>query len=97
MFRTPCPTRWRKLSCARGDSGKIAREGLIAVTPRAASSGKGFVLPLPTQSISQELTGDRRISLYPIYREDTLMGRGILLWLLGVPLPIIILLALFWH
>jgi hypothetical protein len=25
------------------------------------------------------------------------MGRGILLWLLGVPLPIIILLALFWH
>jgi hypothetical protein len=25
------------------------------------------------------------------------MGRGILLWLLGVPLPIIILLALFWR
>jgi hypothetical protein len=25
------------------------------------------------------------------------MGKGILLWLLGVPLPIIILLALFWH
>jgi hypothetical protein len=24
-------------------------------------------------------------------------GRGVLLWLLGVPLPIIILLALFWH
>ena len=24
-------------------------------------------------------------------------GRGILLWLLGVPLPVIILLALFWH
>jgi hypothetical protein len=24
-------------------------------------------------------------------------GRGALLWLLGVPLPIIILLALFWH
>ena len=26
-----------------------------------------------------------------------LMGRGILLWLLGIPLPIIILLAIFWH
>jgi len=26
-----------------------------------------------------------------------LMGRGILLWLLGIPIPIIILLALFWH
>jgi hypothetical protein len=29
--------------------------------------------------------------------EDTVMGRGILLWLLGVPIPIIILLALIWH
>ena len=25
------------------------------------------------------------------------MGRSILLWLLGVPIPIIILIALFWH
>jgi hypothetical protein len=24
-------------------------------------------------------------------------GRGALLWLLGVPLPVILLLALFWH
>jgi hypothetical protein len=24
-------------------------------------------------------------------------GRGALLWLLGVPIPIILLLALFWH
>jgi hypothetical protein len=29
--------------------------------------------------------------------EDQVMGRGILLWLLGVPIPIIILLALFWR
>jgi hypothetical protein len=26
-----------------------------------------------------------------------IMGREILLWLLGVPIPIIILLALIWH
>jgi hypothetical protein len=26
-----------------------------------------------------------------------IMGRGILLWLLGVPIPIILLLALIWH
>jgi hypothetical protein len=26
-----------------------------------------------------------------------IMGRGILLWLIGVPIPIIILLALFFH
>jgi len=25
------------------------------------------------------------------------MGRGLLLWMLGVPLPIVILLALFWR
>jgi len=25
------------------------------------------------------------------------MGRGILLWMLGIPLPIIILLAIFWR
>ena len=28
---------------------------------------------------------------------DMGFGRGVLLWLLGIPLPIIILLALFWH
>jgi hypothetical protein len=33
------------------------------------------------------------------HSEEDIMGfgRGALLWLLGVPLPIIILLALFWH
>ncbi|MGA3301930.1 MAG: hypothetical protein ABSC72_01420 [Methylovirgula sp.] len=25
------------------------------------------------------------------------LGRGMLLWLIGVPIPIIILIALFWH
>jgi hypothetical protein len=30
-----------------------------------------------------------------IIRKEIIMGRGILLWLLGVPIPIIILLALF--
>jgi hypothetical protein len=24
-------------------------------------------------------------------------GRGLLFWLLGIPIPVIILLALFWH
>jgi hypothetical protein len=28
---------------------------------------------------------------------DMGFGRGVLLWLLGIPIPIIILLALFWH
>jgi hypothetical protein len=40
---------------------------------------------VPALSLAQELL------------EDTTMGRGILLWLLGVPIPIIIILALIWH
>jgi flagellar biosynthetic protein FliP len=35
----------------------------------------------------------------PTYEQEIVMGfgRGVLLWLLGIPLPIIILLAIFWH
>jgi len=36
-------------------------------------------------------------SMQSMLGEITIMGRGILLWLLGVPIPIIILLALIWH
>jgi hypothetical protein len=37
-------------------------------------------------------------ALHKAHKEEAMgFGRGILLWLLGVPLPIIILLALFWH
>jgi hypothetical protein len=32
-----------------------------------------------------------------ILEEKMGFGRGLLLWLIGIPLPIIILLALFWH
>jgi hypothetical protein len=32
-----------------------------------------------------------------IWRTIMGFGRGLLLWLLGIPLPIIILLALFWR
>jgi hypothetical protein len=28
---------------------------------------------------------------------EGVMGKGILLWLIGVPIPVILLLALFWH
>lgn len=37
--------------------------------------------------------------LYAEHQTEAIMGfgRGALLWLIGVPLPIIILLALFWR
>jgi hypothetical protein len=48
--------------------------------------------PLENRWIRKALAQRRRNKL-----EETIMGRGILLWLLGVPIPIIILLALIWH
>jgi len=30
-------------------------------------------------------------------KQEVFMGRGILLWLIGIPIPIIILLALVWR
>jgi len=38
-------------------------------------------------------------NMQPLQQEVIIMGmgRGLLLWMLGIPLPIIILLALFWH
>jgi hypothetical protein len=37
--------------------------------------------------------------LFSIMGQEVVMGlgRGALLWLLGIPIPVIILLALFWH
>jgi hypothetical protein len=29
--------------------------------------------------------------------DDMTFGKGALLWLIGIPLPVILLLALFWH
>ena len=36
-------------------------------------------------------------TIKPESKKEALMGRGILLWLLGVPIPIIILIALLYH
>lgn len=45
-----------------------------------------------------ELSPTSRVVRYRTMEEDIVgFGRGALLWLLGVPLPVIVLLALFWH
>ena len=41
--------------------------------------------------------GVLRVRSLQLTNEEVPVGRGILLWLLGIPIPIIILLALFWH
>jgi hypothetical protein len=37
------------------------------------------------------------LAIYPTTAMEAIMGRGILLWLIGVPIPVIILLALVFH
>ncbi len=37
------------------------------------------------------------VSRTPATNGEDDMGKGILLWLIGVPIPVIILLALLWH
>ena len=54
--------------------------------------------PAPQSSIVGELSAAYRVIRTDNKEEDTMgFGRGALLWLLGIPLPIILLLALFWH
>jgi hypothetical protein len=52
-------------------------------------------MPAPELARSQHVPGPNRSDSGQI-KEDV-VGKGILLWLLGIPLPIIILLLLFWH
>jgi len=39
----------------------------------------------------------RSLAIHSDGGQTMTFGRGVLLWLLGIPLPIILLLALFWH
>jgi hypothetical protein len=48
-------------------------------------------------SVAELLQPSGVICFYERGRRTMDLGRGALLWLLGVPLPIILLLALFWH
>jgi hypothetical protein len=48
------------------------------------------------QSVSRSLPTQSVIGLRRFLRK-TIMGKGILLWLLGIPIPIIILILLVWH
>jgi hypothetical protein len=45
----------------------------------------------------KELRSRRSVYWADLNRLEVIMGRGILLWLLGIPIPIIILILLFWR
>ena len=60
--------------------------GMVRIPPPSRGGN-----PLP----GQHVTPPNRSS--GGHREEAEMGKGILLWLLGIPLPIIIILLLLWH
>jgi len=58
--------------------------------------------PDRVRDVSRRSGTPRRLPRYPVTtkltrRQTMTWGKGALLWLLGIPLPIIILLALFWR
>jgi hypothetical protein len=57
------------------------------------SSSDGYVIF--SAPVAEEPPTDRAVVI--LKQMEASMGRGILLWLLGIPIPIIILLALFWR
>jgi hypothetical protein len=59
--------------------------GLIGIQPNCRREAIGWN------------TGIEPLFENTVENREGVMGRGILLWLLGVPIPIIILLALIWH
>jgi len=49
------------------------------------------------RSRSGTISGVFRFQRIATEEDNMGFGKGALLWLLGIPLPIILLLALFWH
>jgi hypothetical protein len=54
----------------------------------------GESLSNPRNPLPQPIVGVDRVHLHPTDEEER-MGRGLLLWMLGIPLPIILLLWVF--
>ncbi|QDC02072.1 hypothetical protein [Mesorhizobium sp. 8] len=60
-------------------------------------SGQTAGLRLPAGGIGWNRSLARALSNRNNAQTEAFMGRGILLWLLGIPIPIIILILLFWR
>ena len=67
----------------------------IVSHPYLAALGISPTLPALAPSGEVELLFPSGV--YSQIQTEAIMGRGILLWLLGVPIPVILLLALLWR
>jgi hypothetical protein len=68
-----------------------------ALNPMTLTAGFGDRHEIRTAGTKPKITALSAQHLKTFAEKETRMGKGILLWLLGVPIPVIILLALFWH
>ena len=77
------------LVAIRGGDGGLNRPriGIFGTSAGAAGIPAAAKEQMPRADVSWTRDVKRR----------TNMGRGLLLWMLGIPLPIVILILLFWH
>jgi len=76
---------------ADDDAGRV-RHGAIKLAATSIATASKLARHW-NQRVAREVSARHRN-----LGDDTMgFGRGVLLWLIGVPIPIIILLALFWH
>jgi hypothetical protein len=85
--RTAKPRRCNGSAGSAHGAGTEATFPYLRSTPPAA----------PWRHSRPAATGWQGIKSHPRFSKENSMGRGILLWMLGVPIPIILLLALIWH
>lgn len=73
----------------------VSRAHAAKTTVRYATSAHDRRYPICPCLGGPELSRSRRVLLAISDFEEATMGRGLLLWLIGVPIPVIILLWLF--
>ena len=93
------PVNWRRYM-------EVSRSGFLigdcprSSGPRQANRPAKVCVPVDSEKIRSANSGtlEANVACYQSAFEETEMGKGILLWLLGVPIPVIILLwLLFGH
>jgi hypothetical protein len=66
--------------------------------PSRGTFGRHCRLPVSRPKRQRHVPAGRRIEFEKqSFFQEVIMGRGILLWFLGIPIPIIILIMLFWR
>jgi hypothetical protein len=81
---------------AAAQAPTTAEQTVSAKTRRSERQDPWGAWPVPPEDIRRKWPCWILVHTRTMHEEDK-MGRGILLWMLGVPIPIIILLALLWR